>query len=471
MMRKRLRGWRALAALGAFAACTSVPAQGFAVATWNMNWLMGEVVHARWIAACRDAGWPTGYAIADLPFCDVHNGMTFPPDACASDRDNWPRAARYPDDHPCRETLDLSQPSRYAAKLHALRAMWARLDAMGVRLVALQEAFDATAVRAILPPQWSVATTREMPGASAIAQHVGVAWRRDADVRALELVASLADSGLPDRPLRPGLAFTVDVGGKPVRVLVIHLKAGCRSRDLDRPLGARDATIEPPRSRQQQPRRSLPPEGVRSVPRGGPSGPIDPARQDAIVADCALLRYQLPSLEGWVDAHASRDFAVMGDFNRTILREPVADSPTYRTRADGTAAKDPLGRCTIERQGSRVTVQCDARTRAMFPELNDGDPPGAVLWRARFADQARNGTIATGSSGDCSIPGARGDLTHDGIDHIVISESLKKRLEPSSLTMKAINYTNDVGAPLRGARDVALPSDHCPHVVTWTPLR
>ena len=439
-MRKRLRGWRALAALGAFAACTNVPAQGFAVATWNMNWLMGESVHARWIAACQAAGWPTGYAIADLPFCDVHNGMAFPPDACASDRDNWPHAARYPDDHPCRETLDLSRPSRYATKLHALRAMWARLDALGVRLVALQEVFDASAVRAIMPPQWSVATTREMPGASAIAQHVGVAWRRDADVRALELVASLADSGLPDRPLRPGLAFTVDVGGKPVRVLVIHMKAGCRSRDLDMPLGARDSLL-------------------------------DPARRDAITADCALLRYQLPSLEGWVDANASRDFAVTGDFNRTILREPVADSPTYRTRADGTTAKDPLGRCTIDRQGSRVTVQCDARTRAIFPELNDGDPPGAVLWRARFADQARNGTITKGSSGDCSIAGSRGDLTHDGIDHIVISESLKKRLAPSALTMRAINYLNDTGTPLRGDRDVALPSDHCPHVVTWTPLR
>src|SRR4029450_97089 len=102
--------------------------------------------------------------------------------------------------------------------------MWGGLDAMGVRLVALQEIFDASAVRAILPPHWSVATTQELPGSRAIAQHVGVggrgrpamarqvggAWRRSANVRATELVASLADSGLADRPLRPGLAFTVD---------------------------------------------------------------------------------------------------------------------------------------------------------------------------------------------------------------------------------------------------------------------
>lgn len=429
------------------AACTA--AQGFGVATWNMNWLMDAPTHARWAAACERLGWPATLdglsaedraALAGLPYCDVHNGMAFPPDACATTRDGWPRKARYPDDHPCRETLDLAQPARYAKKLEALRAAWERLDDMGVRLVVLQEIFDASAVRAILPPRWSVATTRELPGAPAIPQHVGVAWKRGLDVRDFELVASLGDSGLPDRPLRPGLAFTVDVARKPVRVLVVHLKAGCRSRDLDTPLTAKDAALED-------------------------------TRRDAISSDCAILRYQLPSLEAWIDANASRDFAVMGDFNRTLLREPVAESASYRVRLDGTSAKDPLGRCTIDRAGAQVRVTCDARTRAMFPELNDGDPPGATLWRARFADQGRSGAIPKGSSGDCSIPGTRGDLTHDGIDHILVSESLKKRLAPPALTLRAVNYVDGNGEPLRGAPDAALPSDHCPHVVTWTPLR
>ena len=81
----------------------------------------------------------------------------------------------------------------------------------------------------------------------------------------------------------------------------------------------------------------------------------------------------------------ARDFAVLGDFNRTLLREPPADSRTYRTRLDGSAAGDPLGRCTMARSGNRWVAQCPTRTRALFPELNDGRPPGAVLWRARFA--------------------------------------------------------------------------------------
>jgi endonuclease/exonuclease/phosphatase family metal-dependent hydrolase len=419
---------RALVATIVLAAGTGAGAgaQGFGVATWNLNWLMDEGGHARWIAACDSARWPAGVAAPGLPYCDVHNGMAFPPDACASDRDDWPRAARYPDDHPCRETQDLAQPARYARKLDALRAMWARLDAMGVRLVALQDVQDAGAVRAILPPRWSVATTRELAGAPVIAQHVGVAWQRGTNVRQVALVPSLADSGVPDRPLRPGLAFTVDVGGKPVRVLVVHLKAGCRSRNLDIPLGARD-------------------------------GVLDAARQDTIATDCALLRFQLPALEAWIDGNASRDFALLGDFNRTLLREPVAESRTYKTRVDGTSAGDPLLR--------------DTRTRAVFPEINDSHPPGAVIWRSRFADQGRNGAIPKGSSGDCTIAGTRGDLTHDGIDHILLSESLKSRLVPGALTMRAINYTDGAGAPLRGGPDVALPSDHCPHVADWIPLR
>src|SRR6185436_992175 len=115
------------------------------------------------------------------------------------------------------------------------------------------------------------------------------------------------------------------------------------SRDLDAPLTSKDA--------------ALPDE-----------------RQDAVASDCAMLRYQLPALETWIDAHARGDFAILGDFNRTLLREPLADSPTYKTRLDGSAAGDPLGPCTMVRQGTRWIAQCAARTRALFPELNDGHP-------------------------------------------------------------------------------------------------
>lgn len=448
---RRARRARTAVAGLAFVAATAALAQGTAlgVATWNLAWLMDAATHARWAEACARHGWPatTGAlpaaaraTLAGLPFCDVHNGMRFPRDGCRSTRDGWPDAARYPADHPCRETADLSAWPAYEAKLAVLRATFARLAAQGVGLVAVQEVTSAAAVQAILPAGWSVATTRELAGAPAIAQHVGVAWRRGVRVRDVALVAALADGGVPDRPLRPGLAFTVTVAGQPVRALVVHLKSGCRSRDLDAPLTDRDAKLAP-------------------------------ERRDAIASDCAMLRYQLPALEAWIDAHAGGDFAVLGDFNRTLLREPVAESPTYRTRLDGSAPGDPLGPCTMTRDGARLVAACAARTRAVFPELNDGQPDGAVLWRARFADGGRGGTIPKGSSGDCRIDGAHGELTHDGIDHVLIGASLKARLAPSALTMRAVNYVDADGAPLRANPGAALPSDHCAHVVTWEARR
>ncbi len=419
----------------ATASATPAWAQGFGVATWNLTWLMDAPTQQRWVATCARHGWPTDTGklaatargeLAGLPYCDVHNGMAFPRDGCASTRDRWPQAARYPADHPCREGADLADPAAYERKLAALRATFAQLDADGVRLVALQEVFDASAVRAILPPQWSVRTTRELAGTPSIAQQVGIAWKAPAIVRDVRAVTTLADSGFATRPLRPGLAFTVDVAGKPVRALVVHLKSGCRSRDLDTPLTAKDAVLPA-------------------------------ARQDAVVSDCATLRYQLPALEAWIDANAGRDFAVLGDFNRTLAREPVADSATYRTRLDGTSAADPLGTCTIARDGTRATVRCSTRTRALFPEINDASPPGAVLWRARPAKGA-----------SCTVKGTRGNLAHNGIDHVLVSASLKNRLTPAALALRIVNYQED-GLPLRMSPATAQPSDHCPHVVTWTP--
>lgn len=438
MIRDR-RAARAVAVgLALYAASACAAALG--VATWNLAWLLDADAHAQWVAACARNDWPQDAshlpaaeraALAGLPYCDVHNGMVFPPDRCRSTQDRWPRATRYPDVHPCRESADLARPERYAEKLALLRATFARLETAGVGLVAVQEVGSAAALRAIVPPGWSVATTRELPGTTNIAQHVGIAWKRGVAVRRIEAVAALADSGLAERPLRPGLAFTVAVGGRPVRALVVHLKAGCRSRDLDAPLTAKDL-------------RALPAE-----------------RQDAVSADCALLRYQVPALEGWIDAHAAQDFAVLGDFNRTLLREPVADSDTYRTRHDGGSAASPVGPCTLRRDGARVTADCPARTRALFPELNDNDPPGAVLWRARYARK----------DGDCRIEGPHGVLTHSGIDHVLISESLKRRLAPEALSLTVVNYVDAQGAPLRATPEHAVPSDHCPHVVTWTPRR
>jgi exonuclease III len=66
---------------------------------------------------------------------------------------------------------------------------------------------------------------------------------------------------------------------------------------------------------------------------------------------CRLLSRQVPVLEGWIDnaAKQGQRFIVFGDFNRRFSKE-------------GREARDRLG-----------------RPLALWPEINDGDPPGANL--------------------------------------------------------------------------------------------
>jgi exonuclease III len=66
---------------------------------------------------------------------------------------------------------------------------------------------------------------------------------------------------------------------------------------------------------------------------------------------CRLLSRQVPVLEGWIDnaAKQGQRFIVFGDFNRRLSKE-------------GREARDRLG-----------------RPMALWPEINDGDPPGAIL--------------------------------------------------------------------------------------------
>ena len=130
---------------------------------------------------------------------------------------------------------------------------------------------------------------------------------------------------------------------------------------------------------------------------------------------CAALAEQVPVLEAWIDARARErvPFAVLGDFNR-------------RFAAEGSRARDRSGRLL-----------------AMWPEIDDGDPPEADLGNA-----TRNRRSARCSPGDSHVV---------PIDHIVLSRSLSARLVPGSVQRFAYS-----GADVRRFR----LSDHCPVAVT-----
>jgi endonuclease/exonuclease/phosphatase family metal-dependent hydrolase len=114
----------------------------------------------------------------------------------------------------------------------------------------------------------------------------------------------------------------------------------------------------------------------------------DPLNSDADA--CRQLARQVPILERWIDARSreGRAFVVTGDFNRLFSREPRA-------------ARNARG-----------------RLQAMWPELDDGDPPEADLAYASAGERARGCT--------------RRDRHRDFIDHIVLSRAATRVVRPGS---------------------------------------
>jgi len=107
-------------------------------------------------------------------------------------------------------------------------------------------------------------------------------------------------------------------------------------------------------------------------------------------SDCRTLQRQVPALEDWIDARAraGEAFGVVGDFNRRFDREREL-------------ARDAQGRIV-----------------ALWPEIDDGDPPGA--------DLVNPGT------GHGAIGCNNGHRERLPIDYLILGERLARRLVPGS---------------------------------------
>ncbi|MCS6948565.1 MAG: endonuclease/exonuclease/phosphatase family protein, partial [Steroidobacteraceae bacterium] len=139
---------------------------------------------------------------------------------------------------------------------------------------------------------------------------------------------------------------------------------------------------------------------------GCPEGPLTSETDN-----CRMLSAQVGPLEEWIDAQAraGRRFAVLGDFNRRISRE---SGP----------ARDAQG-----------------RPLNLWPEIDDGDPPGADLTAVTLAAPFRK----------C----ISNDPYDTYIDLLVFGAELARWIVPGSLIR--VTYTD------ADAARYAL-SDHCP---------
>jgi endonuclease/exonuclease/phosphatase family metal-dependent hydrolase len=131
--------------------------------------------------------------------------------------------------------------------------------------------------------------------------------------------------------------------------------------------------------------------------------------------ECRRLAEQVPALERWIDARAAErvPVAVLDDFNRRLARER-------------SSARDRHGRLV-----------------AMWPELDDGDPPEADLTNVTAGQPYRPCTL--------------GQRYDEFVDHIVLSRSLAARIVPGSF--RQITFDRE------DSRQGRL-SDHCPIAVT-----
>jgi endonuclease/exonuclease/phosphatase family metal-dependent hydrolase len=110
--------------------------------------------------------------------------------------------------------------------------------------------------------------------------------------------------------------------------------------------------------------------------------------------DCRTLQRQVPVLEDWIDrrARAGEAYAVVGDFNRRFDRE-------------GKVARDAEGAIV-----------------AMWPEIDDGDPPGADL----LDPGAGHGAVGCRNGHRERMP----------IDYLILGERLARRLVPGSYRVR-----------------------------------
>jgi endonuclease/exonuclease/phosphatase family metal-dependent hydrolase len=228
-----------------------------------------------------------------------------------------------------------------------ITALRRHAESLDADIVALQEVDGADAARLVFRDYQFCFSSR------AAVQNNGFAIRRGLP---FSCGPELVELSMND-DVRRGVELRVFPGTpQELRLLSVHLKSGC-SRD-----------------------------------------PLDSTR-----AGCAVLARQVPILERWIDAQANehKPFAVLGDFNRDLRREPAG--------------------------------------AALWPEIDDGEPPSADLVNT-----------AEGKAFQNCMPS---QIFSGFIDYIILGRQMAQGLVPDSFGRTLFRPDDALRRKL---------SDHCP---------
>ncbi len=413
----------------ALAAAQPVQAAELKIATWNLGWHLDSELARSWIGACSQPFALDGADQVWKPKPPTTAPATTAPATLTGWQLRWGRNAPVAWDIAQLPPCDVFQAggavlavseSAYARRQQQIATLLAqRVDA---DIIAFQEVSGAASVRQVLPgggQGWEVCSYEGHK-----VQRLAIAWKSGLGrLRSCEAhwPLSLPERAAKDQP-RPGLALTLEVGGKLLRVLTVHLKSSCVS------------PLEDPR-------------------------PNGRGQLDGNEANCEVLQAQLPALEGWLEEQATRDrpdaLVLLGDFNRNLGHE-ATEPATLPVRSEGQASD-------AHRPGQR--------SRSLWREVNDGVPeastlrlvpsqcPGSEAVQA-LCRKAGTQRIARDEMAQIAAPTALGCRNPIGLDYITLGGSARALAPADKVALGALGLSS---APAAGQADAVLAlSDHCP---------
>ncbi|MCC2973629.1 endonuclease/exonuclease/phosphatase family protein [Massilia sp. IC2-476] len=309
----------------------------FGVASFNMAWAGSQQDFDRQNAVCKTVSWCDTRPRREPGQASITEQANRVARQCAADTE---RLAGGPAQQammaPCNAYQGRGAPveltsADYAAKLAGLQATIDGLvDKHGVRVLAFQEVRSAEVIKQVLGKH--AGRFGVCDAAHEGFQTVAFAWDRSLSAkpavcsveRGLEVTDNPADPLA--RKVRPGLALELELPGRRVAFLNVHLKSGC-------------ANIVP-----------------------------TPTYQARLLDDragaCQTLNRQVAPLERWLDSvgKQSPEYVLLGDFNRRIDEEAAAAIKPEQVRTDGS---NPAGVPVAGADGK-------VATRYLWQELNDG---------------------------------------------------------------------------------------------------
>ncbi|MGY3449187.1 endonuclease/exonuclease/phosphatase family protein [Bradyrhizobium sp. USDA 4353] len=301
---------------------TSANARDLTIATWNLGWHLSQDEAKTWI---RECGQPFALNQATGLFEPSTTGQTKPGWELRWGRNakiKWDIALKPPCDvfQSNFKIVPVTEPAYQKRTQQISDFIRSNIDA---DIIAFQEVSGETAVREVLPN--SGADYEVCSFDTFKVQRLAIAWKRSLGSSTdcvVEKSLALPHLDATDQ-VRPGLSLTLQIDGRPLRIMTVHLKSSCVSPLEDR--GKLDGT------------------------------------GDA----CQILQQQVRPLEAWLEARsAGTPVVLMGDFNRNVSHEESSIGPSA-VRADGSDPASPLPAGVL--------------VRSLSGEVNDGAPADSAL--------------------------------------------------------------------------------------------